>query len=299
MLCPRRCGVDRTQSTGFCGAGSVLKVARAALHHWEEPCLSGLAPDAPGFLGRGSGTVFFSHCNLQCVFCQNHTVSAGGFGKEISPSRLAEIFLELQEKGAYNINLVTPTPWLPLILQALDRAKPRLSVPVAYNTGGYETPEAIKALKDYVDIFIPDLKYVSPHLSAQYSGAPDYFEAASQAVQIMAQQTGAPVFDDKGILLRGVIIRHMVLPGCSADSRAVLDFIASALPRHGFLLSLMSQYTPCYKACKMPSLNRRISTYEYRKTVEYALSLGLDTGYMQQKSSAREEYTPPFNLEGV
>lgn len=298
-LCPRRCGADRTKKPGYCGAGGVVKAARAALHHWEEPCLSGPAPDAPGFTGAGSGTVFFSHCNLQCAFCQNHAISAGGYGKEITVPRLAGIFLELQKKGAHNLNLVTPTPWLPSIIQALTLARPALHIPVVYNTGGYETLQAVASLKGYVDIFVPDLKYVSTLLSARYSGAPDYFEAASRAIQAMCAQTGPPVFDSAGMLQRGVVIRHMVLPGCMADSRAVLDWLAHALPRGGFLLSLMSQYTPCYKAGKTPPLNRRISTYEYRKIVDHALSLGLDTGYMQEKSSAKEEYTPPFDLEGI
>lgn len=297
-LCPRRCSVDRTNQVGFCGAGSVLKAARAALHHWEEPCLSGPCPEDAAYTGRGSGTVFFSHCNLKCVFCQNYQISTEGFGKEITVQRLAHIFLELQEQGAYNINLVTPTPWVPQIIRALDLAKPKLHIPIAYNTGGYESPEILALLQNYVDIYMPDLKYVSPMLGQQYSGAADYFEKASAAVRIMLQQKGAPRFDAAGMLQSGVIIRHMVLPGCVKDSFAVLDFLAS-LPKKSFLFSLMSQYTPCYKAKEMPPLNRRLSTFEYRKAAAYALSLGLDFGYMQEKSSAKEEYTPPFNLEGI
>ncbi|HIX34066.1 MAG TPA: radical SAM protein [Candidatus Gemmiger avium] len=289
-LCPRRCGADRTRQAGYCGAGSTLRVARAALHFWEEPCISG---------ARGSGTVFFSGCPLKCCYCQNWKISAEGFGKEIALERLTEIFLELQAKGAHNLNLVTATPWLEWILPALDEARRRgCTLPVVYNTGGYETLETVERLASYVDIWLADVKYVSPELSREYSGAADYFAVCEQAVTRMLELTGAPVYDGEGILQRGVILRHLALPGCLEDSKAVLDWMA-ALPKGSFIPSLMSQYTPFYKAAEHKNLRRRISTWEYRQVIDRAVDLGLTEGYMQEKSSAREEYTPPFDLEGV
>ena len=288
-LCPRRCGADRTKTQGLCGGGSRVKAARAALHFWEEPCISGT---------RGSGTVFFSGCALRCCYCQNYSISAENSGKEISVERLAEIFLRLQEQGAHNLNLVTAGHYLPWVCAALDLVKGRLSIPVVYNTGGYETLEAVAALRGYVDIWLTDLKYRSAALSAEYSAAPDYFDVASAALGAMLAQAGPPRFDADGILQSGVIVRHLTLPNAGADTRAVLDYLA-ALPRGSFLLSLMSQYTPFYKAAQHKALARRISTYEYRHAVDYAVSLGLEEGYMQQRSSAKEEYTPAFDLEGV
>ena len=289
-LCPRRCGADRTQAQGLCGGGSRVKIARAALHFWEEPCISGT---------RGSGTVFFSGCPLQCCYCQNHDISAGNFGREISTRRLAEIFLELQAQGAHNINLVTAGHYLPWVCEALELARPGLTIPVVYNTGGYETPEAVATLRGYVDIWLADIKYCSAALSAEYSNAPDYFDVARAAVKAMIAQAGPPVLDEQGLLRSGVILRHLALPGAGADTRAVLRFMAEELPSGSFLTSLMSQYTPFYKAKEHKALGRRISTYEYRKAVDYAVDLGLTRGFMQEKSSAKEEYTPAFDLEGV
>lgn len=289
-LCPKKCGIDRTRQTGFCGCGNGIKAARAALHHWEEPCISGT---------RGSGTVFFSGCNLRCRFCQNYNISTEGFGKEIPPERLAEIFIELQEKGAHNINLVTATPYLPWVIQALDIVKPSLCIPVVYNCGGYENPDVIKCLKGYIDIFLPDLKFFEKRLSEEYAGAADYFDAASEAVIEMISQTGAPVFDEDGILKSGVIIRHLVLPGCRKDSFALLNWISGNLPKEKFLLSLMRQYTPTVNTRNHPVLNRRVTTFEYDSVVNEALRLGLAQGFMQEKSSAKEEYTPPFDLTGL
>ena len=289
-LCPRRCGADRTQSPGRCGAGGVLKVARAALHLWEEPCLCG---------EKGSGTVFFTGCPLACCYCQNYPVSQQGAGKEIDEKRLAEIFLALQAKGAANLNLVTATQWLPWVAAALDTARARgLSLPVVWNTSGYETVQTVRALARYVDIWLCDVKSVSPALAAEYSGAADYFEVCRAAVGQMLAQTGAPVFGGGGLLQKGVILRHLALPGARKDSFAVLDYLAS-LPKGGFLVSLMSQYTPFYRAAEHRPLGRRISSWEYRQVVNRAVDLGLTRGYMQQKSSAKEEYTPPFDLEGV
>ena len=289
-LCPRNCRVNRKERTGFCGEKDGIRCARAALHHWEEPCISGT---------RGSGAVFFSGCSLKCCYCQNYQISQEGLGKEISPEKLARIFLDLQEQGAHNINLVTGTHFLPGILTALDLARPILSIPVVYNCGGYEKPEVIRLLDGYVDIYLPDLKYFDPELSARYSGARDYFAQASQAVSAMISQTGSPVFDEDGIMQKGVIIRHMVLPGSRKDSISILRWIREHLPEEGFLLSLLSQYTPFYKSCEYPQINRRLTTYEYGKVLEEAISLGLTKGFMQEKSSAKEEYTPPFDLEGL
>ncbi len=289
-LCPRNCGVNRMERPGFCGEKAGIRCARAALHHWEEPCISGT---------RGSGAVFFSGCSLKCCFCQNYKISQEGLGKEISPAKLAEIFLELQEQGAHNINLVTGTHFLPGILAALDLARPKLSIPVVYNCGGYEKPEVIGLLDGYIDIFLPDLKYFGQDLSLRYSGARDYFDQASRSIAAMIAQTGNPVLDENGILQKGVLIRHMVLPGSRKDSSALLKWMARNLPKDSFLLSLLSQYTPFYKSSRYPQINRRLTTYEYDKVLEEAVDLGLTRGFMQEKSSAKEEYTPPFDLEGL
>ena len=292
-LCPRRCGADRAAGqAGCCGAAGTLKVARAALHFWEEPCISGT---------RGSGTVFFSGCALKCCYCQNYPISAESFGREITVERLAEIFLELQGQGAHNINLVTPGQWQPWIIAALDKARADgLRLPIVCNTGGYETAESVARWQGYIDIWLADLKYVSPALSAQLSAAPDYFAAARTAIEAMMAQAGRPVCDAEGMMQRGVILRHLALPGHIDDSFAVLDQMAAwndADPGC-FVPSLMSQYTPFYRAAEA-GIGRRITTYEYRRVVNYAVDKGLAAGYMQQRSSAKEEYTPAFDLSGV
>ena len=292
-LCPRRCGADRAAGqAGYCGAAGTLKVARAALHFWEEPCISGT---------RGSGTVFFSGCALKCCYCQNYPISAESFGREITVERLAEIFLELQSQGAHNINLVTPGQWQPWIIAALDKARADgLRLPIVCNTGGYETAESVARWQGYIDIWLADLKYVSPALSAQLSAAPDYFAVAKTAVEAMMAQAGRPVCDAEGMMRRGVILRHLALPGHIDDSFAVLDQMAAwndADPGC-FVPSLMSQYTPFYRAAEA-GIGRRITTYEYRRVVNYAVDKGLAAGYMQQRSSAKEEYTPAFDLSGV
>ena len=296
-ICPRACGADRAAGqAGYCGADDKLVVARAALHHWEEPCLSGAPDDA-----RGSGTVFFSGCALRCCYCQNYPISQQGVGKAITAQHLAEIFLRLQQNGARNLNLVTATQYLPWVLEALDSARSAgFSLPVVYNTGGYETVETVKALDGYVDVWLADFKYASPNLADRLSSARDYPAVAEAAVRQMLIQTGAPVYDAEGFLQRGVIVRHLALPGCTKDSFAVLQTLARIRKETGvpFVPSLMSQFTPFYKAAEH-GLGRRITTYEYRKVIDEAIRLGLTDGYMQEKSSAREEYTPPFNLEGV
>ncbi len=284
-LCPRQCGVDRSQRTGFCGMGELPRVARAALHFWEEPCISGT---------RGSGTIFFSGCTLRCAFCQNYEISHLGQGKEISVRRLADIFKMLEDQGAHNINLVTATPFAYAVLDALDLYRP--PIPIVWNTGGYETLETLKLLEEAVDIYLPDLKHVSSRLSKLCAGAPDYFEAASAALKEMCRQTGPAVYDENGIIKKGVIVRHLILPGCTMDSRKALDFIAENLPQ-GTPVSLMRQYTPS-SYCAIPGLDRRITDAEYSRVLEHFRALGL-TGYTQEKESADSAYTPPFDLTGV
>lgn len=256
---------------------------------WEEPCISGT---------NGSGTVFFSGCSLKCCFCQNYRISSENFGSEITVERLAEIFLELQEKGAHNINLVSGTHYVPQIVTALELCGNDLKIPIVYNCGGYENIETIEMLKNYIDIFIPDLKYFDSTLSDKYSAAPDYFYYASQAVGKMIDIAGKPEFDENGIMKSGVIIRHMALPSHRRDSETILRKICELYPKDGFLLSLMSQYTPFFKSAEHKEINRRISTYEYEKTADIARELGFE-GFMQERSSASEEYTPDFDLSGI
>lgn len=288
-LCPRECGADRTKGLGFCGGGLLPKAAKAYLHMWEEPCLSGT---------NGAGTVFFSGCSLQCCYCQNYKISAENFGKEISVERLAEIFLEIQDKGAHCLDLVSPTHYVPQIISALDIISDKLRIPVVYNCGGYEKIETLKMLDGYIDIYLPDLKYYSSEASRKYSNAPDYFEKASAAITEMCRQTGKCEFDDNGIMQKGVIIRHLTLPTLRMDSVKLLEWAAKNLPRDNFRISLMSQYTPFYKSCEYREISRRISTFEYNFVLDKAVSLGLE-GYMQERSSAKEEYTPEFDLLGI
>ena len=272
-LCPRMCGAERTETRGegFCRMPAGPVVARAGLHMWEEPVISGT---------RGSGTVFFSGCTLGCVFCQNHEISAQGVGKPVTVERLGEIFRELIRQGAHNINLVTPGHFAPWVARALE---PALPVPVVCNTGGYETLESIERWRGYIDIWLADLKYVSPALSAELSAAPDYFAVARPGIEAMMAQAGHPVFDAEGILQKGVILRHLALPGALTDSLAVLDWMAT-LPKGSFIPSLMSQYTPFYKAKEMKPLDRRISTWEYRQVIDRAVELGLTEGYMKSEA---------------
>jgi putative pyruvate formate lyase activating enzyme len=290
-LCPRGCGIDRLAGeTGFCRAGRDARVALVSLHHWEEPCLSG---------DRGSGTVFFSHCNLRCVFCQNHSISQAGVGKEISIERLGEIFRQQQTRGAHNLNLVSPTPYVPHILAAIDCARARgFSLPVVYNSNGYETPATVRALTGYVDIYLPDLKYFDPQIAVKYSAAPDYFRHAAKAVEAMVEQAGPPVFGDDGLMRSGVMIRHLLLPGCVEDSKRVVEYIQRTFG-DGVYLSLMSQYTPVYRAARYPEINRTVEQTEYAALVDYARSLGVSNGFVQEGGAAMESFIPEFNLRGV
>lgn len=290
-LCPRDCRIDRFSSTGFCKATPNPKIARAALHHWEEPCISG---------NKGSGTVFFSGCNLRCVYCQNFEISQRGFGKEVSVERLSEIFTELFEKGAHNINLVSPTPYVPQITAAIKKVKHIVKIPFVYNTGGYETPETLESLRGIIDIFLTDIKYKDAVLSQKYSKAPDYFDISLSAAKKMIDICRKPQFDENGLLKSGVIIRHLVLPGCRKDSIEILKEIANELSPDSFILSLMSQFTPDFNIlANYPELCRRITSFEYNSVIDAATFLGFKAGYMQEKSSAEKKYTPPFDLSGV
>lgn len=285
-LCPRRCGAERTAEAGggFCRMPGGLRVARAMLHHWEEPPISGQ---------NGAGTVFFSGCTLGCVYCQNGDISAGGFGKDISTARLRGIFEELIAQGAHNIELVTPTHFLPWILPALT---PRLPVPVVYNCGGYERVETLRALEGLVDVYLPDLKYADGALAAELSGAADYFPVACEAIREMFRQVGPYVLED-GLLTRGVVIRHLVLPGYLDNTRRVLDWIAETFAPGDVLVSLMSQYTPT--ANMTGRLARRVTAAEYRAAADYMRNCGITDGFVQERTSAEEAYTPAFDGEGV
>ncbi len=289
-LCPRECGVDRGRKVhGVCGVSDELRVARAALHAWEEPCISG---------ERGSGTVFFSGCPLQCVFCQNREIALGRSGKEISVERLSEIFLELQDKGAHNINLVTPTHFVPQIVRALEMARVQgLRLPIVYNTGSYERVDTLRMLEGIVDIYLPDLKYVDCGLSGRYSHAKDYFAWASLAIREMVRQIGETRFQGE-LMIRGVIVRHLVLPGCVEDSKAVVRYLHETYGDRVYL-SIMNQFTPIGDLGRYPELNRRVTEKEYDEVVDYAIELGVENGFIQEGETARESFIPAFDLEGV
>ena len=296
-LCPRNCFVDReSEKKGYCGQSNKIYVARAALHMWEEPCISGT---------EGSGTVFFCGCTLRCIFCQNHRIALGKeengerIGKEINIGRLKEIFLELQEAGANNINLVTGTHYIPQIVMALKWAKEEgLMIPIVYNTSGYEKVESLRLLEGFVDIYLPDMKYVSKELSREYSNAPDYFEVVSKALKEMVRQVGEPEFDERGYMKKGVIVRHLVLPGSTKDSKAVLDYLWNTYGDRIYI-SIMNQYTPMEQIKNHPLLSRKVTKREYSKIVDYALSLGWENGFIQEGETAKESFIPGFHGVGV
>lgn len=331
-LCPRNCAVSRADGeVGICGQTEELKVARAALHYWEEPCISGT---------RGSGAVFFSGCALHCVFCQNHNIANKTAGKTISPERLSEIFLELQEKGANNINLVTPGHFVPQIIPALERAKEQgLILPIVYNTGSYEAVDTIRRLDGLVDVYLPDFKYMSSELSGKYSHAPDYSEAAKAAIAEMVRQTGEPQFapeeevknagmpeegqnqkeagkqpkeaahgrsevcaDDPveagWLMKRGVIVRHLLLPGCVWDSKEVIRYLYETYG-DTIYISIMNQFTPLAGLKRYPELDRRVTDEEYGEVVDYAIELGVERGFIQEGDTAEESFIPEFDGEGV
>ncbi len=290
-LCPRNCKANRLSGQiGYCGEPADIYAARAALHSWEEPCLTGK---------NGSGTVFFSGCNLKCVFCQNHTIAVGDTGKPITISRLSEIFLELQKKGAANINLVTPTHYIPQIYQALITAKEKgLDLPIVYNTGGYEKAESLRLLDGLVDIYLPDFKYFSAELSSKYSLAPDYFAQASSALAEMYRQTGPCQFDSQGGLKCGIIVRHLLLPGQTKDSKKVLHYLHDAYGDN-IWISIMNQYTPLKHVAHIPELNRKVTKAEYERMVNYAIRLGIANAFIQEDETAEESFIPPFDFEGI
>lgn len=287
-LCPRNCGAVRTatEGQGLCRMPETPLLARAALHHWEEPPISGT---------RGSGTVFFTGCPLGCVFCQNGDISHQNFGKPVTEERLWDICQELIAQGAHNINFVTPTHYAHVLASLLERPLP---VPVVYNCGGYEKVDTLRALEGKVQIYLPDFKYLDPAAAQRYSGAPDYPEVASAAIQEMVRQTGPCQFDENGLLTRGVIIRHLILPGQVQGAKAVMDWVAETFPPHTVLFSLMSQYTPWGDLSQVPEVNRRLRRGEMRAAQDYMAALGLD-GFTQERTSAKEEYTPPFDLTGL
>lgn len=291
-LCPRGCGVDREVTVGVCGETQKVRAARAALHFWEEPCISG---------EKGSGTVFFTGCTLRCVYCQNHRISTGDVGKEITIERLAEVFMELKEQGANNINLVTPTHFVPQIISALEIAKERgMDIPVVYNTSGYESVETLRRLEGYVDVYLPDFKYLDSRHAKRYSKAEDYPEVAKKALAEMVRQTGAPVFDENGIIKKGVIVRHLLLPGCLNDGKKIVEYLHRTYGNQIYM-SLMSQYTPLDTLDRetYPELGKKVSRKSYDWLVDYAISLGVEQAFIQEEDVADESFIPSFRLEGV
>ena len=296
-LCPRSCGADRFCQQGFCGGAALPKVARAALHFWEEPVISG---------DEGSGTVFFSGCNLRCVFCQNHNIAIGKAGSPISLERLRDIFFELEEAGANNINLVTPTHFVPQIARALTDAKNHgLQIPVVYNTGSYEEVDTLKYLDGLVDIYLPDLKYFSPELSTAYSNAPDYFEKATAAIAEMFRQVGPCIFketltapEDHRLLKRGMIVRHLLLPGQTKDSKKILRYLHETY-RNDIYVSIMNQYTPLPHVAHIEALNRRVTPEEYDRVLSFAERIGIENGFIQEGDAASESFIPEFDGRGI
>ncbi len=290
-LCPRRCGVNRLEGQrGYCGAGRLPRVALVSLHPWEEPCIAG---------EKGAGTVFFSHCSLRCLFCQNSDISHEGQGLDVTENRLADIFLEQEDRGAATLDLVTPTHFAPQILAALRMAKAcGLTIPVVWNSSGYERPEIIRALAGAVDVFLPDLKYMEEKSAAECSDAGDYFSHASAAIEAMIEAKGAPVLRGDGILERGVLVRHLMLPGKRKESMKILDWLWKIFGDK-IMLSLMGQYTPMYRAAEVKGLSRKLTTFEYQSVVDHALDLGITRCYVQERGAASEEFVPRFDGTGV
>ncbi len=289
-LCPKKCGINRLiGETGFCGASDKIRIAKSCLHFWEEPCISGK---------EGSGAVFFSHCTLKCVFCQNYAISTQNRGRLADEDELAEIFLKLQSEGANNINLVTPTHFVPQIIYALEKAKKRgLNLPIIYNTSGYENPETIKLLDGYVDVFLPDFKYFNDKYAVKYSAAKDYFKIASAALAQMFAQVGKCEFDNRGIIKKGVIVRHLMLPGLLFDTKKILDYLHAEYG-NDIYISIMSQYTPLPTLPdRFPELNRKINMKMYDKLLDYAAGIGIENAFVQDGASASESFIPDFYSE--
>lgn len=290
-LCPRMCEADRENGkTGFCGETGEIRAARAALHMWEEPCISGT---------KGSGAVFFSGCGLRCCFCQNHDIAMGSRGRAVSVERLGEIFLELKEKGAANINLVTGAHYVPQIIEALDMARRKgLDIPVVYNSSGYEKTETLKLLEGYVDIYLPDLKYLDPELAQKFSYAPDYVQAAKAAIREMVRQTGKCEFGEDGYIRKGTIVRHLILPGHTGNSIKALRYLHETYGEDIYI-SIMNQYTPVRKFVEFKELNRKVTKREYEKVLDAAVDMGIQNGFIQEGETASESFIPDFDYEGV
>lgn len=291
VLCPRQCHVDRISGKkGYCGMGGRIRAARAALHMWEEPCISG---------EKGSGAVFFSGCGLRCCFCQNRDIAIGDRGKEISVERLADIFLELEQKGAANLNLVTGAHYVPQIIHALELARKKgCKLPVVYNSSGYERVETLKLLEGYVDVYLPDMKYRDARLAADFSYAPDYPGVAAEAIEEMVRQTGECVFGEDGYIQKGTIVRHLILPGHTKNSIAVLRYLHETYGEK-IMISMMNQFTPVWQQEKFPELNRKVTKREYKKVLNAALELGIENGYFQEGETAKESFIPAFDQEGI
>ncbi|MDO4282065.1 MAG: radical SAM protein [Clostridia bacterium] len=284
-LCPWKCRVNRNQFLGRCGAGKNIKIALASLHYFEEPCISGK-----------SGTVFFSGCNLKCVYCQNYKISHLGYGKEITIEHLADVFISQQEKGANNLNLVTPTMYVPHIISALKIAKEKgLHIPVIYNSSGYESVETLRLLDGYIDVYLPDFKYYFSDIAKKYSSVSNYFEITSKAILEMYHQVGNAVFDENGMIQKGIIIRHMILPDCIENSKKVLEWIKENLSNQVYI-SIMAQYFPTYKACEYREINRKINQDELNEVWNFVEKLGFENGYIQELGEHEEEYVPDFDL---
>ncbi|MDY4692908.1 MAG: radical SAM protein [Blautia sp.] len=290
-LCPRNCHSDRiNKKTGYCGMDNTVRVARAALHMWEEPCISG---------EKGSGAVFFTGCGLKCCFCQNREIAIGKSGLEISVDRLGEIFLELEEKGAANINLVTGAHFVPQIISALELARKKgMSLPIIYNSSGYEKVETLKMLEGYVDVYLPDFKYMESDLAEKFSHAADYPQTAKKAIREMIRQTGPVIINEDGYILRGTIVRHLILPGHTKNSVSVLEYLYHEYGDNIFI-SIMNQYTPVFKQEKYTELNRKVTKREYEKVLDAAVKLGIVNGFMQEGETAKESFIPSFDYEGV
>ena len=289
-LCPRNCGINREKYKGICGADDKIKVALVSIHEYEEPCISG---------GNGSGTIFFSNCNLKCVYCQNFKISREGFGKEITVERLAEIFIEQQNRGVNNINLVTPTMYVDSIILAIKIARKNgLSIPIVYNSSGYENVETIKKLDGYIDVYLPDFKYASNKLAKKYSNVDNYVESAISAISEMIKQVGKPVYNKDGIITKGVIIRHMILPNNVLNTKMVLKRISEKFSNDS-VISIMAQYFPTGDAKLYPEINRKITKEELEEVENYLEELSLYNGYIQELGEHEEEYVPDFDLSNI
>lgn len=285
-LCNRKCNIDRTKEKGVCQASDKIKIARASLHYWEEPCISGT---------NGSGTIFFSYCNLKCIYCQNYELSQNHLGKEITIEEFSDICLNLQKQGSNNINLVTPTHYVPQIIEGLKLAKEKgLKIPIVYNTSSYETKETIESLKGIVDIYLPDLKYYDDYYAINYSHVNNYFEIAKEAINEMVNQVGTPQFDQNDMMIKGVIVRHLCLPDLTIDSKKILKYLYETY-HDNIYISIMNQYTPVKKFTRFTNLNRTLTDDEYQDIINYALDIGITKAFIQEGETCKESFIPDFH----